>query len=361
MNDKNNPKDKSPSPLESAGARLHVLVTGGAGYIGSHTAVELLNKGYEVTIIDNLSNSRIDMMNAIYKITGKRPAFVEMDLCDMGEVTRFFNHHKIDAIIHFAAFKSVGESVEKPLKYYRNNLLSLINILEIVDEKKLDNFVFSSSCSVYGQSDTMPVHEKMMLQKAESPYGNTKQIGEEILEDVVHIAGINAIVLRYFNPAGAHESALIGEYPLEAPNNLVPVITQTAIGKRDTMTVFGNDYSTPDGTCIRDYIHVVDIAKAHVTAIERLINKKNRTNFEIFNLGTGRGHSVLETIHTFEKVTGVQLNYVMGTRRPGDVEKVWADTTLANKQLGWSAELNLEDIMRSAWKWELALNDKVIS
>lgn len=339
----------------------NILVTGGTGYIGSHTVVELLNRGYDVTILDNLSNSRAEVLKAIHKITGRQPAFAEIDLCDRSAVKRFINGTKLDAIIHFAAFKAVGESVENPFKYYHNNLVSLINLLELVEEKKLDNFVFSSSCSVYGNSENMPVHETMNLPKAESPYGYTKQIGEKMLEDIAHGTGLHAIVLRYFNPAGAHESGLIGEYPLEAPNNLVPVITQTAIGKRTSMTVFGNDYSTPDGTCIRDYIHVVDIAKAHVSAIERLMNKKNKNNFELFNLGTGRGHSVLEAIHAFEKISGVSLNVVTGNRRAGDVSKVWADTTLANKELGWKAELNLEDIMKSAWKWELALNEKVIS
>lgn len=337
----------------------NILVTGGTGYIGSHTAVELLNKGYDVTIMDNLSNSRVDVLDAIHKITGKHPSFVELDLCDKNGLTDFFKKNKIDATIHFAAFKAVGESVEDPLKYYRNNLLSLINLLEIYSEKKLNNFVFSSSCSVYGQSETMPVHEDTPFQKAESPYGNTKQIGEEIIEDVVRVNTFNAVALRYFNPAGAHKSALIGEYPLSPPNNLVPVITQTAIGKRQNMIVYGGDYSTPDGTCIRDYIHVADVAKAHVAAIERLMNKKNKSNFEIFNLGTGKGNSVLEAIRAFEKVTGNKLNYSIGDRRAGDVEKVWADTTFANNELGWKAELSLEEIMSSAWKWELALNEKL--
>ena len=338
----------------------HILVTGGTGYIGSHTVVELLNKGYEVTIMDNLSNSRAEVLDAIHQITDKRPSFAQIDLCNKGELNFFFSRNKIDAIIHFAAYKAVGESVENPLKYYRNNLLSLINLLEIVEEKKLDNFVFSSSCSVYGQSDVFPVHENLVLPKAESPYGNTKQIGEKIVEDVVFGSSLHAIVLRYFNPGGAHESALIGEYPIDQPNNLVPVIAQAAAGKLNSVTVFGNDYSTPDGTCVRDYIHVVDVAKAHITAIERLINKKNKNNFEIFNLGTGRGNSVLEVIHAFEKVTGIQLNYKIGSRRSGDVEKVWADTAKANKELGWKAQFNLEDIMRTAWKWEMALNEKII-
>jgi len=337
----------------------NILVTGGTGYIGSHTAVELLNKGYHVIIMDNLSNSRAEVLDSISRITGKQPLFVEIDLCDKDELNKFFSRNKVDATVHFAAYKAVGESVLEPLKYYRNNLLSLINLLELYTEKKLDHFVFSSSCSVYGQSDKMPVHENAPLPKAESPYGNTKQISEEIIEDTVRSSPFNAIALRYFNPAGAHESALIGEYPLNAPNNLVPVITQTAMGKRNNMTVFGKNYSTPDGTCIRDYIHVVDIAKAHVTAIERLINKKNKNNFEVFNLGTGKGSSVLEAISAFENVTAQKLNYTIGDRRAGDVEQVWADTSFANKELGWKAELSLEDIMRTAWKWELGLNKKL--
>jgi UDP-glucose 4-epimerase len=340
----------------------NILVTGGTGYIGSHTVVELLNSGYRVLIIDNLSNSRVEVLESIYKITGNRPSFFEMDLCDSNALQDFFNANRVDATIHFAAFKAVGESVEHPLKYYRNNILSLINLLDVYIAKGLDNLVFSSSCSVYGQAAKLPVDESTPLQKAESPYGHTKQISEEILAATVRVNNFSAIALRYFNPGGAHESALIGEYPLHAPNNLVPVITQTAIGKRDSMTVFGNDYSTPDGTCIRDYIHVVDIAKAHVSAIERMMNKKNNrlSSLEIFNLGTGKGNSVLEAIHAFEKTTGVQLNYRIGKRRAGDVEKVWADTTLANKELGWKAGLSLEDIMRSAWRWEKKLADVII-
>jgi UDP-glucose 4-epimerase len=339
----------------------NILVTGGTGYIGSHTVVELLNSGYHVLIIDNLSNSRAEVLDSISKITGKHPAFFEIDLCDSDSLQDFFNENKVDATIHFAAFKAVGESVEQPLRYYRNNLLSLVNLLEIYTGKNLDNFVFSSSCSVYGQPSRLPVDENTPFQKAESPYGHTKQISEEILADTIRVNQFSAIALRYFNPGGAHESGLIGEYPLQAPNNLVPVITQTAIGKRKSMTVFGTDYSTPDGTCIRDYIHVVDLAKAHVAAIERLINKKNKSqsSLEIFNLGTGKGNTVLEVIHAFENVTGVKLNYTPGKRRPGDVEKVWADTTLANKELSWEAVLSLEDIMRSAWKWENKLNEKL--
>jgi UDP-glucose 4-epimerase len=336
-----------------------VLVTGGTGYIGSHTVVELLNKGYDVHIIDNLSNSHKEVLSSIEKITGKKPFFHHFDLCDVESVRTFFAVNMIDATIHFAAFKAVGESVEEPLKYYYNNLNSLLNLLEVYRENKLDNFIFSSSCSVYGQQEKLPIDETVPLARAESPYGNTKQIGEEILADTLRVSNFSGIALRYFNPGGAHESALIGEYPLNAPNNLVPVITQTAMGIRPSMTVFGSDYNTPDGTCIRDYIHVVDIAKAHISATERLLNKKNKKPFEIFNLGTGRGNTVLEVIHAFEKATGTKLNYAIGERRAGDVEKIWADTTLANKELGWKAHLSLEEIMRSAWKWEQQLNGKL--
>jgi UDP-glucose 4-epimerase len=335
-----------------------ILVTGGTGYIGSHTVVELLNKGYEVHIVDNLSNSRKEVLTSIEEITGRKPFFHQYDLCDKKSVTEFFNQNRMDATIHFAAFKAVGESVEEPLKYYRNNLNSLINLLEAYKSHNLDNFIFSSSCSVYGESEKLPIDETASLAKAESPYGYTKQIGEAVLSDTVRVSNFSGIALRYFNPAGANESALIGEYPINAPNNLVPVITQTAIGIRPSMTVFGNDYNTSDGTCIRDYIHVVDIAKAHISATERLLNKKNKKSFEIFNLGTGRGNTVLEVIQAFENATGVKLHYNIGPRRPGDVEKIWADTTLANKELGWKAELSLDDIMRSAWKWEQQLNEK---
>lgn len=332
-----------------------ILVTGGTGYIGSHTVVELINKGYQVIVIDNLSNSRAEVLDRIEQITGRQPLFYEIDLCDRQSLHRVFQENKIDATIHFAAFKAVGESVEKPLLYYRNNLDSLINLLEIYNELHLDNFIFSSSCSVYGQQKKLPIDETAALEPAESPYGNTKQIGEEILRDTIRMSGFNAIALRYFNPAGAHESALIGEYPIQAPNNLVPVITQVAAGIRPSMTVFGNDYDTPDGTCVRDYIHVVDLAQSHIAATERLLNKGNKKPFEIFNIGTGRGNTVLEVINAFEKANNVKLNYTIGKRRPGDVEKVWADTTLANNELGWKAKLSLDDIVRSAWKWEQQL------
>lgn len=330
----------------------NILVTGGTGYIGSHTTVELLNKGYDVFIIDNLSNSRKEVLDSVQKITGRMPHFQQLDLCDREKVMAFFSNNRINATIHFAAFKAVGESVEHPLTYYRNNLVSLVNLLEAYEKYNLDNFLFSSSCSVYGDQSVLPIDESAKLSKPESPYGNTKQIGEEILSDTIRVNKFSGIALRYFNPGGAHESALIGEYPLSPPNNLVPVITQTAIGKRESMTVFGNDYDTPDGTCIRDYIHVVDIAKAHIAAVERLLNKKNKNKFEIFNLGTGKGNTVLQAIQAFESVSGVKLNYKIGERRAGDVVKIWADTKLANTELGWKAELSLDDIMRSAWKWE---------
>ena len=336
---------------------MKILVTGGTGYIGSHTVVELINKGYTPVIADNFSNSRKEVLGAIEKITGQKLIFVEADICDKESVRAIFKEHSIAATIHFAAFKAVGESVEQPLKYYRNNVLSLINLLEVYNELKLDNFVFSSSCSVYGQTQELPVCETTPLSKAESPYGNTKQIGEEIMAETVRVSEFNGIALRYFNPAGAHESALIGEYPWQPPSNLVPVITQTAIGKRESTTVFGSDYNTKDGTCVRDYIHVVDIAKAHISAIELLIKKKNPSKFEIYNLGSGNGNTVLEVIRTFERVTGQKLNYKLGSRRPGDVEKVYADTTKAFKGLNWKTELSLEDIVRSAWAWEKHINE----
>lgn len=340
---------------------MNILVTGGTGYIGSHTVVELINRGYTPIVADNLGNSRAEVIAACEKITGRKINFHQVDFCDKAAAGKLFDQYKIDAVIHFAAYKAVGESVNFPLKYYRNNLLSLINLLEIYQERKLDAFVFSSSCSVYGQSEVLPVTETTPLQTAESPYGNTKQIGEEILSDTIRISEFSAIALRYFNPAGAHESALIGEYPLQAPNNLVPVITQTAIGKRESMTVFGHDYDTADGTCIRDYIHVVDIAKAHIAAIDRLLSKKNTDRYEVFNLGSGTGHTVLEVIHTFENTTGQKLNYKLGPRRAGDVEKVYADVSKAHRELGWKTEKSLEDIVKSAWAWELKLNNQVIA
>ena len=337
---------------------MKILVTGGTGYIGSHTVVELQQKGYEVVIIDNLSNSTKEVIYSIEKITGILPEFHEIDMCDETLTKKFFSKNKdISGVIHFAAFKAVGESMAQPLKYYHNNLFSLINLLKCMNEQKNNNLVFSSSCTVYGQPDILPVKEDAPFKKAFSPYGHTKQICEEIIDRAARIYGLKAISLRYFNPIGAHESALIGELPIGIPNNLVPFITQTAIGKRDYLRVFGNDYNTTDGTCIRDYIHVVDIAKAHVIAIERMLDNSSKSTYEIFNLGTGNGFTVLEVIQAFEKVSGMKLNYKFVDRRPGDIEKVWADTTYANKELGWKAEKGLEKMVLSAWEWEKKLKN----
>lgn len=331
-----------------------ILVTGGTGYIGSHTAVELIKEGFEVVIVDDLSNSQVEVLDGIEKISGKRPAFFQFDLCDEAELNRFFNAHSdITGIIHFAASKAVGESVEKPLLYYRNNLFSLVFLLEAMKRLKISNLVFSSSCTVYGQPDVLPVTERTPFKPAESPYGNTKQICEEILRDTCKVTPeINAISLRYFNPVGAHESALIGELPRGVPNNLVPFITQTAAGMRKELKVFGNDYDTPDGSAVRDYIHVVDLAVAHVIAVKRLVQKKQKSNYEYFNLGTGKGMTVLEIINTFEKVNSIKVNYRIVERRSGDVVKIYADTSLANEELGWKASRTAEDMMRSAWKWQ---------
>jgi len=332
-----------------------ILVTGGTGYIGSHTVVELLDKGYEVYIIDNLSNSREEVLTGIEKITGKIPHFFEFDLLENKKVLDFFTENKPDAVIHFAALKAVGDSVQMPLEYYENNLISLFNLIKACKANKTKHFVFSSSCSVYGEPDSLPINEKAVRKTAESPYGNSKKMCEDVLQDVSKIDEIKAIVLRYFNPVGAHSSAAIGEYPLGSPNNLMPVITQTAIGKRQSFQVFGNDYDTPDGTCIRDYIHVVDLAQAHVVALERLIGQRNNAAYEIFNLGTGKGISVKQMIEAFEHVTGQRLNYEIAPRRAGDVVKVYADTSLANAVLGWQAKLGLDDMIRSAWAWEQQL------
>jgi len=336
---------------------MKILVTGGVGFIGSHTVVELQQCGFEVVIADNLSNSFENVVNAIQQITGVKPAFENIDLADISQTKRLFQKHPdIAGIIHFAAYKAVGESTLFPLKYYQNNLYSLINLLTVMQEYKIVNLVFSSSCTVYGQPEVLPVNEESPIQKALSPYGNTKQIAEEIITDVIKVSDLNAILLRYFNPIGAHQSALIGELPIGVPNNLVPYITQTAIGKRQLLSVYGNDYNTPDGTCIRDYIHVVDLSKAHVMALNRLLKKEAQQACEIFNLGTGKGHSVLEVIHSFEKISGIKLPYQIVDRRTGDVEQIWADTSLANDVLGWKAAKNLDEMMLSAWNWEKYLD-----
>jgi len=336
-----------------------ILVTGGTGYIGSHTVVELQEEDYEVIIIDNLYNSEAEVADRIGRITGRKPHLEVFDLCDRNELNRFFrNHRGIEAIIHFAAYKSVSESVRKPIEYYRNNLLSLVNILEAMKQHGVPSIVFSSSCTVYGQPDKLPVDEDSPLKPALTPYGNSKQTGERILSDTMAATvGLSAISLRYFNPIGAHPSALIGELPRGVPENLVPYITQTAIGLRKELLVFGDDYNTPDGSCIRDYLHVCDLAKAHTASVARLLKKENRKSFEVFNLGTGKGVSVLEAIRSFEKVSGIKLNYRITGRREGDIEKIWADPTLANNELGWSTSHSLDDAMKSAWEWEKNLRD----
>ena len=338
---------------------MKILVTGGLGFIGSHTVVELQNEGFEVVIIDDLSNSSAEVLNGIEATSGIKPEFVQLDLRDKKEVQDFFTKHAdVTGVIHFAASKAVGESVENPLLYYENNISALVYLLQQLQQKQEAHFIFSSSCTVYGQAEKMPITEDAPIQTAMSPYGNTKQIGEEIVQDVAKVSGINAILLRYFNPVGAHESANIGELPLGVPQNLIPFITQTAIGLREKLSVFGDDYPTPDGTCIRDYIHVVDLAKAHVTALKRLINKNNADKVEVFNLGTGKGKSVLEVIKTFEKVSGQKLNYTIVGRREGDITQAYADTTKANDVLGWKSQLNLEDALASAWKWEQKVRGK---
>ncbi len=333
---------------------MKILVTGGLGFIGSHTVVELQNKGHEVVIIDNCSNSSTDVLDRITKITGKKPVFEQFDLREKNKVQDFFNRHDdINGVIHFAASKAVGESVENPLLYYENNLSTLVYILQQLTSKSTANFIFSSSCTVYGQADELPITENAPVKEAESPYGNTKQIGEEIIRDTCKVAsGLNAISLRYFNPIGAHPSSEIGELPIGVPQNLIPYITQTAIGLREQLSVFGDDYPTSDGTCIRDYIHVVDLAKAHVVALQRLLENKNASNYEVFNVGTGTGSTVLEVIQSFEKVSNQKLNYKIVGRREGDITAAYADTTKANNELGWKAKSSLDDSLGSAWKWE---------
>lgn len=332
---------------------MKVLVTGGLGFIGSHTVVELQNEGFEVVIIDNLSNSSEDVLKGIVAITGKTSVFEKLDLREKSAVQNFFKKHSdINGVIHFAASKAVNESVENPLLYYENNINTLVYILQELQQKPEAHFIFSSSCTVYGEADVMPITEDAPIKAALSPYGNTKQIGEEIIHEVCKVSGINAILLRYFNPMGAHPTAEIGELPIGVPQNLIPFITQTGIGLRQELSVYGNDYPTPDGTCIRDYIHVVDLAKAHVIALQRLISKKNHAKVEIFNLGTGTGSSVLEVINTFEKVSGQKLPYKIVGRREGDIISAYANTDKANEMLGWKAQSTLEQALTSAWKWE---------
>ncbi len=336
-----------------------ILVTGGLGFIGSHTVVELQNEGFEVVIIDNLSNSSIDVLVGILAISGKSPIFEKLELKNKSAVQSFFSKYKdIEGVIHFAASKAVGESVQEPLMYYENNLNTLVYLLQELAAKENSNFIFSSSCTVYGQADEMPITENALIKPAESPYGNTKQIGEEIIKDTCKVKkNLNAIALRYFNPIGAHPTAKIGELPIGVPQNLVPFITQTGAGLRDALSVFGDDYPTPDGTCIRDYIHVVDLAKAHVVALKRLLNKKHSTNYETFNIGTGVGSSVLEVIQAFERVSNKKLNFQIADRREGDVISAYADTTKANIELGWKAQSTLDEAMLSAWKWEQHIRD----
>ncbi|MGI5914324.1 MAG: UDP-glucose 4-epimerase GalE [Bacteroidales bacterium] len=338
--------------------RKKVLVTGGTGFIGSHTVVELIENGYETILIDNLHNSEAIVAQRIGDITGVVPQLEVIDMRDKAVMRNFFAMHgsSIDAVIHFAAFKSVGESLEKPVDYYYNNLVSLLNLLEETRKYGINSLVFSSSCTVYGQPDKLPVSEASPLKPAMSPYGSTKKMCEDILADTVEaVKELKVVSLRYFNPIGAHPSALIGELPRGIPDNLVPFITQTAIGIREELKVYGDDYNTPDGSCIRDYIHVVDLAKAHVSALHRLVNNKNKTNFEVFNIGTGKGVSVFEAIESFQRVSGVKLKYRITGRRSGDIEKIWADTSLANSELGWKAESTVDDAMKTAWEWEKSL------
>ena len=340
-----------------------ILVTGGTGFIGSHTTVELINAGYKVVIVDNLSNSNANVVDGIEEITGVRPAFEQVDCCDYAAMESIFNKYSdIEGIIHFAASKAVGESVEKPLLYYRNNLTSLINLLELMPKHDVKGIIFSSSCTVYGQPDpeNLPVTEDAPIKPAESPYGNTKQVNEEIIRDYINSgASIKAILLRYFNPIGSHPSAIIGELPNGVPMNLIPYVTQTAMGIREQLKVFGNDYNTPDGTCIRDYIYVVDLAKAHVKAMERVLDTDS-DKLEVFNVGTGRGVSTKEIVDAFEKATGVKVNWTYAPRRAGDIEKVWADPKKANEVLGWKADTSLEDTLKSAWNWQVKLRERGI-
>ena len=334
-----------------------IIITGGTGYIGSHTVVEFQEAGFEVVVIDNLSNSNIEVLDGIKNITGIKPIFYKADVTDKIEMEKIFSEHKDSiAVVHFAAFKAVGESVQYPLKYYNNNISGLVNIFSQMLKNDIHNLVFSSSCTVYGQAKDLPVTENTPVVKAESPYGNTKKICEEIIQDTIFSnENMKAISLRYFNPIGAHQSSEIGELPIGVPNNLLPYITQTAIGIREKLSVFGDDYNTPDGTAIRDYINVVDLAKAHVVAVKRLILKQNTSNYEIFNIGTGIGISVMEIIKSFEKISGQKFPYQIVGRRAGDIEKIWADTTKANEILEWKAEKTLDETIKSAWNWQLKI------
>ncbi len=333
---------------------MKILVTGGLGFIGSHTVVELQNEGFDVVIIDDCSNSSEKVLDGITAITGKTPVFEKLDLKEKSDVEDFFKRHEdVGGVIHFAASKAVGESVEKPLLYYENNIGTLVYLLKELAKKNNSSFIFSSSCTVYGQADMMPITEDAPVKPAESPYGNTKQMGEEIIRDTCKVTpGLGAICLRYFNPMGAHPSAEIGELPIGVPQNLVPFITQTGMGQREQLSVFGNDYPTTDGTCVRDYIYVVDLAKAHVVALKRLLNGDNKSNYEVFNVGTGKGSTVLEVIQSFERVSGKKLNYKIVDRRPGDITEAYADTTYANNELGWKSQYTLDEAMKSAWDWE---------
>ena len=329
-----------------------ILVTGGLGFIGSHTVVELQNEGFEVIIIDDLSNSRIEVLDGIKSITGIAPEFVQLDLKKKNLVSAFFEKYNIEGVIHFAASKAVGESVQDPLKYYENNITTLVYLLQEMTRNSVNSLIFSSSCTVYGQADELPISEMAPIKPAESPYGNTKQIGEEIIMDSTKVNDLNAIALRYFNPVGGHASIKIGELPIGVPQNLIPFVTQTAAGIRKELSIFGDDYPTPDGTAVRDYIHVVDLAKAHISALRRLLSRVNKEKMEFFNIGTGKGFSVLEVVNTFKKVTDIPLNYKIVGRRDGDIVSAYADTTLANNELGWKSELTLEDALDSAWRWQ---------
>ena len=337
-----------------------ILVTGGAGYIGSHTTVELIKNGYEVVIVDNLSNSQLSVIDNIYKISGTKPLFIKGDCTELENMRQIFKDHNFDAIIHFAAYKAVGESVEKPLEYYKNNVLSLINVLDLAREYNVTNIVFSSSCTVYGQPDILPATEQTIHKKSASPYGNSKQMCEDILSDLAAITpSFNSIALRYFNPIGAHPSSLLGEMPVGIPNNLLPYVTQTAVGIRECLSIFGDDYNTNDGTAVRDYIDIIDLAEAHVCAVNRMIEGKCKSNIEFFNIGTGNGVSVLELVNTFEQVNNLKLNYKIVGRRDGDIEAVWADASYANNELGWSAKVPLSETLLNVWNWEKRLNNKI--